>query len=132
MVLLKSRRMVTERNSFITLGGYITMKDLRNIIADNNQVAEKAQANNEVYVLTVLVNNGDDIDEAFTKLFKYDSLAKKYVKNFVDEVKGDFDTCQVDYGEDYAYTDIAAGDYSEYHANLSIEKQGIIGDEKDF
>lgn len=92
-----------------------------------NEQVEKAQVNNEVYVLTVLINNGDDIDEAFTKLFKNKKLAVEYVKNFVDEVKGNFDSCQVDYGEDYAYTDITAGDYSEYTADLSIEKQSIIG-----
>ena len=96
-----------------------------------NEQVEKAQANNEVYVLTVLVNNGDDIDEAFTKLFKYERLAVEYVKNFVDEVKGDFDICQVDYGENYTYTDVTAGDYSEYHANLSIEKQSIIDNESE-
>ena len=91
-----------------------------------NEQVEKAQVNNEVYVLTGLVNNGDDIDEAFTKLFKDKKVAVEYVKNFVDEVKGDFDSCQVDYGENYAYTDITAGDYSEYYADLSIEKQSVI------
>lgn len=95
-------------------------------MAKVNEQVEKAQENNEVYVLTVLVNNGDDINEAFTKLFKYERSAVEYVENFVDEVKGDFDTCQVDYGENYAYTEITAGDYSEYTANLSIEKQSVI------
>jgi len=92
-----------------------------------NEQVENEQANNEIYVLTGLVNNGDDIDEAFTKLFKNKKLAVEYVKNFVDEVKGDFDSCQVDYGKDYTYTDITAGDYSEYTADLSIEKQSVIG-----
>ena len=96
-----------------------------------NEQVEKIQANNEVYVLTVLINNGDDIDEAFTKLFKDKKLAVKYVKNFVDEVKGDFDTCQVDCDERYDYTDITAGDYSEYHADLSIEKQSVIDNESE-
>ena len=96
-----------------------------------NERVEKAQKNNEVYVLTVLVNNGDDINEAFTKLFKYERLAVEYVENFIEEVKGEFDTCQVDYGENYAYTEITAGDYSEYHADLSIEKQCVIDNENE-
>lgn len=100
------------------------MKDLRNIIADNNQAAEKAT--NDIYVVTGHVNNGDDIDEAFTQVFKRRSSAVAYVKGFVKEVKGDFDTCQVDYGKNFEYADINAGDFSEYCANLSIEKQSVI------
>ena len=97
-----------------------------------NEQVEETQPSNEIYVLTVSINNGDDIDEAFTKLFKDKKLAVEYVKNFVDEVKGDFDSCQVDYGEGYTYTDITGGDYSEYHADLSIEKQSVIDNESEF
>lgn len=96
-----------------------------------NEQVEKAQANNEVYVLTVSINNGDDIDDAFTKLFKDKKLAVKYVKNFIGEIVEDFDTCHVDCDVDYNYTDITAGDYSEYHAGLSIEKQSIIDNESE-
>jgi len=91
-----------------------------------NEQVENEQANNEIYVLTGLVNNGDDIDEAFTKLFKNKKLAVEYVKNFVDEVKGNFEGYQVNSIENYTYTVITAGDRSEYHASLTIEKQSVI------
>ena len=97
-----------------------------------NERVEKTQSNNEVYVLTVSINNEDDIAEAFTKIFRDKKLAVEYVKNFVNEIKGGFDNCQVDYGKDYTYTDITAGDYSEYYADLSIEKQSVIDNESEF
>lgn len=109
------------------------MKDLRNIIADNNQAVEKATSkvapSSFVYVLTVHINNGDDIDEAFANVFQQKNSAVNYVKNFIEEIKGNFGTCQVDYDKNFEYTKISAGGFcGEYSADLSIEKQSIQRD----
>jgi len=79
-----------------------------------------------VCVLTISINNGDDIDETYVKLYKKEATAVEYVKNFIKEVTDDFDNCQVDSSTDFNYTSIFAGDFSEYSANLSIEKQEVI------
>lgn len=92
-----------------------------------NEQANKSVYGLELYVVTGLVDAGVGIDEAFTKLFKDKKLAIEYVKGFVDEAKDNFSICQVEYGKDYAYTGITAGDYSEYTytASLTIEKQRV-------
>lgn len=87
---------------------------------------EKVQVNNEMYVLTGSVKNSNNINEAFTKLFSNKQSAVEYVKNFIDEVKGNFDGYYVTSVEHYTYTVITAGNRSEYNASLTIEKQGVI------
>lgn len=109
------------------------MKDLRNNIAGNNQAVEKAISkvapSSFVYVLTGHVKNGYNIDEAFANVFQQKNSAVNYVKNFIEEVKGNFGTCQVDYGKNFEYTKISADGFcGKYSADLSIEKQSIQRD----